>query len=177
MVKINYCVPIDKYGRGQHARLKPLHQGKDRDNSRMIGELLNNLNKHGIEMWMKLADVDRTTLVDMDERLLGFSETPGESSSGGREYQDGNMHVFPEIGDDVEADTYVNSDKLSNEVLSHYMIEEGVGVQHMNVSKIIMSATSNSNLYSLFLLTSTFSSLRSSFSFLIPPHILCFCIS
>ncbi|KAK7295847.1 hypothetical protein RJT34_18759 [Clitoria ternatea] len=153
----------------QHARLKPLHQGKDRDISRMIGELWNNLNEPGKSVYQEmaikdkerykaemedyrhklktgnvigdvvplqqLADTDTTTLVDMDVKVLGFSETPEESSSGGSEYEDANMHVSPEIGDDAEADTCVNSDKLSSEVLSHCVRENGAGVQQINVSK------------------------------------------
>lgn len=57
----------------QHARLKPLHPGKDRDISRMIGELWNKLNENDRAVYQEIATKDkeryRLEMQDYRERL------------------------------------------------------------------------------------------------------------
>lgn len=54
----------------QHARLKPLHPGKDREISRMIGELWNKLN----EEEKSVFKFSQTLIIDfLSKSLLGFS--------------------------------------------------------------------------------------------------------
>ncbi|RDX97866.1 High mobility group B protein 15, partial [Mucuna pruriens] len=145
----------------QHARLKQLHHGKDRDISRMIGELWNKLKEPEKSVYQEKAVRDKeryraemeeyreklkmgrviSDAVPLQQRLPEADAAlvdvdvkmvgSEESSSGGSEYDDVNM--------DAEA-TFVGPDKDGGyEFLHHCETEGGTQVQNMSESKNMLA--------------------------------------
>ncbi|KAJ1383227.1 High mobility group box domain [Sesbania bispinosa] len=98
-----------------------------------------------VPLQQQLPEVD-TTLVDVDIKLLGSSQTPEESSYGGNDYEDDiSMDASPGVKMGVEA-TYMSSNKASDEgdceLLGHCERERDNGVlqvQNMNDSQNMLA--------------------------------------
>ncbi|KAL4561120.1 hypothetical protein LXL04_033282 [Taraxacum kok-saghyz] len=95
----------------QHARLKPLHPGKDRDISRMIGELWNNLTESNKAVYQEKAMEDK-------ERYRIQMEHYRENLRMGRIVSNAVPSVQQPFNDTLEIDGGASSQTPENEVTS-----------------------------------------------------------
>ncbi|OVA03641.1 ARID/BRIGHT DNA-binding domain [Macleaya cordata] len=116
----------------QHARLKPLHPGKDREISRMIGELWNKLAEPEKSVYQEkgLKDKERyrSEMEEYRERLKGqviSNAVPIQQRFAGREVEmeDADSKMEVEEGDSVQSIEYDHSSTSESETENEKTVE------------------------------------------------------